>query len=124
MSFTGYAPATPTYGMAPGTRLQCDFALTDILGVAIVWIILSIVTFGIALLFFPYYFQRMLLNRTVVVDAGGHRLGGFRSDIGFADMLGHMILWVLLVIVTLGIAYIFYVFRAQAFVISRTILVP
>ncbi len=38
-----------------GHRLKCDFTVGEAIGQIIVWIILSIVTLGLALFVLPYY---------------------------------------------------------------------
>lgn len=52
-------------------RLRADVAIFDILGHLLIWLILSIVTFGIALFFFPYSFSKFIINRTYVIDESG-----------------------------------------------------
>ena len=45
-------------------KFVCTVGLSDVLVQMIIWIILTVVTFGVALPFFAYYFVRMIINRT------------------------------------------------------------
>lgn len=47
-------------------KLVNTLNIADILLQTIVWIILLIVTFGIALPFFVYYFVRLVINKTEI----------------------------------------------------------
>lgn len=44
----------------------------------------------------------------------------FRCRIGFWEMVGHLVLWLLLIIVTLGIAFFFYIYRVNRVVMEET----
>jgi hypothetical protein len=45
-------------------KLVCSLDFGDVLIQTIVWILLIIVTLGIALPFFGYFFLRLIINRT------------------------------------------------------------
>lgn len=91
-----------------GYGLNCDFSVGEAIGQLIIWILLSIVTLGLALFVLPYYFVRAPINRTSLVDGQGRIVGRLRADIGFGAILGHALIWLLLTIVTLGLAYLIY----------------
>jgi hypothetical protein len=115
------APTPPT---PPYTRLRCDLGVAEAVGQVIIWLLLSLVTFGLALFFFPYYFARLVVGRTVMVDAGGTVRGRLRSDIGFGMALGHAVIWLLLTIITLGLAYFVYLYRVWKIVIDQIEVTP
>jgi hypothetical protein len=48
-------------------RYECQLEFADILVHILVWIFLSIITFGIAMLFYFFTTLRLCLNKTVVV---------------------------------------------------------
>jgi uncharacterized membrane protein YjgN (DUF898 family) len=100
-------------------RLKADVAIMDILGHLILWLILSFITFGIAMFFFPYSFSKFILNRTSVVDEFGAERR-MRCNIDMFSDLGHVILWILISIVTLGIGYIFYFYRIWNYALNNT----
>ena len=47
-------------------KIVCNLNFGQILLQTILWILLSIVTFGIALPFFAYYFIKIILNNTEI----------------------------------------------------------
>ncbi|MGF1748922.1 DUF6693 family protein [Vibrio cionasavignyae] len=100
-------------------RLKADVAIFDIIGHLILWLILSIVTFGIALFFFPYSFSKFILNRTYLIDANGVERK-MKCDIDLFSDLGHVLLWFIISILTLGIGYIFYFYRVWNYALNNT----
>ncbi|GAL26677.1 hypothetical protein JCM19239_179 [Vibrio variabilis] len=100
-------------------RLRADVAILDILGHLLIWLILSFVTFGIALFFFPYSFSKFILNRTYVIDDMG-RERKMDCDIDLFSDLGHVLLWFVISILTLGIGYIFYFYRVWNYALNNT----
>lgn len=47
-------------------KLVNNLDFGDVLVQTIVWIILTIITFGLALPFFAYYFLRLIINKTEI----------------------------------------------------------
>ena len=103
-----------------GSKLKSHVSVIDIIINSIIWLILSIVTFGIAFFFYIYYYNRFVINKTDIVDASGKIIGTLKCNLGFGDILGHSIIWILLTIVTLGLGLFFYFYKALAFIISKT----
>lgn len=91
-----------------GFRLKCEFTLTEGVGLLILWVLLCIVTLGLALFVLPYYFLKAPINRTALLDPSGVRVGRLSVDVGLADILGHALLWLVLTLLTLGLAYLVY----------------
>ena len=92
----------------PGYRYECDFSLGNAVWQLILWVILVVVTFGLALFFLPYYFLKAPINRTWLVGPDGRRVARLSVDVSFADIFGHMLLWLILTVLTLGLAYLVY----------------
>ncbi|MDW4499453.1 DUF6693 family protein [Sulfitobacter sp. D35] len=101
-------------------KFRCEFGIADAIGYAILWFLLVIVTLGLAAFVLPYYLPKVVLNRTVVLDENGHEVGRLDCIYSLGEMIGNAILWLILSIVTLGLAYIVYIFRVQRVVLSRT----
>lgn len=101
-------------------RLRSDFSIGDSIGHVVIWILLTIVTLGLALMVFPYYINRAVLNRTKVVDQVGNEIGHLDCKFNLGSSIGHVILWLILIIVTFGIAAFFYVYRVLRVVINET----
>lgn len=91
-----------------GKNLKCEYTLSEAIGQLIIWLILVVVTFGLALFVLPYYFLKAPINRTYIVDTDGAKLARLNVEVDFASILGHAFLWLILSIVTLGLAYLVY----------------
>lgn len=100
-------------------RLKANLPVLEILGHLLIWFILIIITLGIALFFFPYSFAKFVLNRTSVIDSQGVERR-FTCEIDIMSNIGHIILWIIISIFTLGIGYFFYVYRVWGYALRNT----
>ena len=100
-------------------KLRAEIAIIDIVGHLLLWIILSIVTFGIALFFFPYSFAKFVINRTFIQKNDGSERK-LDCNIDIFSNLGHIILWIVISILTLGLGYLFYVYRVWNYALNNT----
>ncbi|WP_325048586.1 DUF6693 family protein [Salinibius halmophilus] len=103
-------------------RLKADISIIDILGHLIIWLFLSIITFGIALFFFPYSFSNFIINRTFFIDENGNCKRMF-CNIDLFSKIGHIIVWIIISILTLGLGYIFYFYRVWNYALNNTSIV-
>ena len=94
-------------------RFQCDFGMTEAIGSFIIWLLITIATFGLASLVAPYYVLSSIINKTWIVDANGQRLSQLNVNFTFAEIVGHAVIWLILVIVTLGLALIVYYYMVM-----------
>ncbi|WP_199197114.1 DUF6693 family protein [Ensifer sp. NM-2] len=101
-------------------RLKCSFSTTEAIGSVIIWIILTVITVGLALVVFPYYLNRAVLNKTELLDGTGRAIGRLNCTFNIGHSVGHVILWVLLIIITLGLAGFLYVYRVLRVVLNET----
>jgi ABC-type antimicrobial peptide transport system permease subunit len=92
----------------------------EAIGNVILWIILTIVTLGLALIVFPYYFNRAVLNQTEVLDLTGTPIGRLNCTFNVGHSIGHVLIWAILIIVTLGLAGFLYVYRVLRVVLNET----
>lgn len=92
----------------PGCRLACDYSVADGIGTVILWVLISTVTLGLGLFVAPYYILKSPINRTTLLGPDGTVLGRLHVDVNLAEVIGHVIIWVFLSIVTLGLALILY----------------
>ncbi|MBB3427020.1 uncharacterized membrane protein YjgN (DUF898 family) [Rhizobium sp. BK312] len=102
------------------SRLKCSFSVAESIGSVILWIILTIVTLGLALIVFPYYLNRAVLNKTELLDGSGRPVGRLNCTFNIGHSIGHVVLWVLLIIVTLGLASFLYAYRVIRVVLNET----
>lgn len=112
---TNYAPG--------GLMLSCRIPFWEMVGHIILWVLLSIITLGIGAFFFVYSVQKMVINHTDVVNRRGDRVGRLRCEFSVTSSIGHVLLWVLLTIVTLGLALPFYIYRVNRVVTSASELI-
>ena len=101
-------------------RLKCSFTTVEAIGSVVLWIILTIVTLGLALIVFPYYHNRAVLNKTELLDGSGRAIGRLNCTFNIGHSIGHVILWAILIIVTLGLAGFLYVYRVIRVVLNET----
>ncbi|QIE23392.1 hypothetical protein SBC1_12750 [Caballeronia sp. SBC1] len=100
--------------------LKSDLSVGDIIGHAVIWILLSIVTFGLALFVFPYYMARFIIGRTNVVDASGMRIGRLECTIDLASIVGNIVIWAIISVLTLGLGYIVFMYKIYAHCLNHT----
>lgn len=87
-----------------GWRLDPSFAMSDVFVHILVWTVLSVVTLGIALVFWPYASAKLVLNAVEIIDSEGRRVGKLRCQLGVGTQIGHALLWYILSVITLGFA--------------------
>lgn len=102
-------------------RIKADLDLWSIIGHVILWIIIIVITVGVGLFFFPYSFAGYVLNRISVVDPStGNCIGRLECKMNLASQIGHVILWIIISVVTLGIGYIVYLYKTWGFAMNHT----
>lgn len=103
-------------------RLKCSFSTVEAIGSVVLWFILTIVTLGLALLVFPYYFNRAVLNKTEVLDGSGRAIGRLNCTFNIGHSIGHLLIWLILILVTFGLASFLYVYRVLRVVLNETMI--
>ena len=106
--------------LTANSRFQCDFGVAEAIGSFIIWILLTIVTLGLAAFVAPYYVLSGVLNKTWIIDENGQRLSRLRVNFTLAEIIGHAVIWILLTIVTLGLALLVYYYMVIKKVLNRT----
>ena len=106
-----------------GGRVEAQVSFGDILGHCVLWLIISLVTFGIGLFFYPYSFAKLIINRTYIWDHEGKRCR-LRCDLNAGDQLGHIIIWLILSVVTVGLAFPFYLYKVWNAALNKSIIIP
>lgn len=101
-------------------RLKADIAIIDIIGHIILWLILSFLTLGLALFFFPYSFARFIIDRTALCDPDSGIERRLHCDIDIFSNLGHIILWMIISLLTFGLGYIFYFYRVWNYALNNS----
>ncbi|MDN2663776.1 DUF6693 family protein [Psychromonas sp. 14N.309.X.WAT.B.A12] len=102
-------------------KIQADVGTIDILGHIILWFLLIMVTLGIAAFFYPYSFSKFVINRSELIDDQGKaRKMSCNTDL-FGN-IGHVILWMIISILTLGLGYAFYFYKVWNYSLNNTTL--
>ncbi|MBL4695700.1 MAG: hypothetical protein JKY77_02975 [Rhizobiaceae bacterium] len=91
-----------------GYKLKCDYSVSEAIGIIIIWIIISFFTLGLGLFVMPYYVLKGPINKTTLINENGEKVGQLHVDVHLPEIIGHMIIWVLLTIVTFGFAFFIY----------------
>ncbi|KAF0175303.1 MAG: hypothetical protein FD162_606 [Rhodobacteraceae bacterium] len=99
--------------LGSGQKLACDFSVSEGVGTVILWVIISILTLGLGLFVAPYYILKAPINRTKLIAADGSVIGQLHVDVVLTEIIGHAVIWVLLSIITLGLALIVYQFAVM-----------
>ena len=100
-------------------KIQANVGTLDILGHLIIWFIIIIITFGIGAFFFPYSFSKFIINLSELIDEQGNS----RKMVCNTDMfgsIGHVILWIIISIITLGLGYAFYFYKVWNYSLNHT----
>lgn len=107
-------------GLPQGAKLKSHVSVVDIVINSVIWLLLCLITFGLAFFFYIYYFNKFVINKTDVMDSNGNKVGSLKCNLDFGDILGHAIIWIVLAIITLGLGLFFYFYKALAFILSKT----
>ncbi len=91
-----------------GYKLRCEYSVSEAIGSIIIWILISIVTFGLGFFVMPYYILKGPINRSFLVDGNDNKVGELHVDVDLGSIIGHAVIWILLAIVTLGLAMFVY----------------
>ena len=91
-----------------GTGLKCEYSVGDAIVQAIIWAVITTFTLGLALIVLPYYFLKGPINKTFVVDQSGQKLARLHVEVHLTQIIGHLLFWLFLSIITLGLAYLVY----------------
>lgn len=104
-------------GGGPG-KFKSNLSMAGVLGHIIVWILIVLVTFGVGIFFWPYAAMKLVLNSIEVHSGAG--IQRCHCDLGFSEQLGHILIWAIISVLTVGIAYPFYIYGVARTAINRT----
>ena len=114
---TSHASSAPVF---QNLQLKSELGAFDVLGHLIIWLLLTLVTFGLALFVFPYYMQRFIISKTFAFDGEGRKVGRLVCTIDLASIIGNIILWAIISILTLGIGYLVFLYKITAHCMTHT----
>lgn len=105
-------------------KLRSELSTGEIVGHMLLWVLLGLVTCGLALFLFPYSMGTLVINSTTLLDEQGRAVGRLRCSRGVGDHVGHAVLWWLFSLITLGIAGFFYAYRVATDLLGDTVVDP
>jgi hypothetical protein len=117
MKYDG-APLVATIG-----RCRTRLSIFQVIGHVVIWVIVATLTLGIGALFWPYAAAKLILESIVIVDERGQANATLRCNLAFGEQIGHVVLWLILIVLTGGFAGLCYLFGVAHFVINRTELI-
>ncbi|WP_345815239.1 DUF6693 family protein [Paraburkholderia sp. PREW-6R] len=100
--------------------LKSSLTIADIIGHAIIWVLLVPLTLGFALFVYPYYLYRFVISKTTAYSADGREIGRLACTIDLATIIGNIVIWAIISVVTLGVGYIFFMYKIIAHCMSHT----
>lgn len=103
-----------------GTRIKCELSLASIIGHAIIWILLTLVTLGLAIFFYPYFLFRFVVNHCYLTDPDGKKIAKLSCEIDAASIIGHVVIWFILSVLTLGLAYFVFAYKVFSHCLNNT----
>ncbi|AIL31935.1 DUF6693 family protein [Basilea psittacipulmonis] len=104
-----------------GLKLKSDLSVAEILGHFILWFFIILCTFGIGSILFPFYMNKFILNHTTVIDKNTKEVKGhLRCELTLAPIVGTIVIYLLLTLVTLGIAYFVYLYKITTLALDAT----
>ncbi|MYD08854.1 MAG: hypothetical protein F4X02_02310 [Chloroflexi bacterium] len=101
-------------------RCRAQLSIFQVIGHVVIWLIISTVTLGIGALFWPYAAAKLILESIILTDETGHPSARLRCNMGAGEQIGHAVLWLILIILTGGLAGLCYLFGVAHFAINRT----
>lgn len=106
-------------GMADlsGKTLQCNLTMWDVLSHVTLWILVSIVTFGVGLMFWPFAAAQMVADSVVILDDSGKKHSKIRCNINVMVQASVVGLWLLIIMLGGTWLYILSVVIAATFAI-------
>ncbi len=114
----------PSYGYLRNIRLKCEIGVFDAILFVLVWLVIAVVTLGIGTVFAFYYFYNAIIDKTYVTDRNGEPIARLECDLQLTEIIGHIVIWIVIGFVTLGIGFLVFHFMIFRMCLNRTIVVP
>ena len=99
-------------------EFQPTWRVKSILWWIVLWILLTIITFGLASIPFYYAAAQKLIHKTLVYDNNKQLVG--ELNVSLENLYGHITGWVFLYIFTAGLASLFFPFVALRRILDNT----
>jgi uncharacterized membrane protein YjgN (DUF898 family) len=104
-------------------RFYCELTIGSSIGHLILWYLIIIVTFGLGAFLYPYALAKYVINKTWIME-GDRPVGHLRCDLDIVSQIGHAFLWIILSIITFGLAALIFLYRVGCVVANETYVDP
>ncbi|MFW5488557.1 MAG: DUF6693 family protein [Desulfovibrio sp.] len=104
-------------------RFYCELTIGSSIGHLLLWYLIIICTLGLGSFLYPYALAKFVINKTWIME-GDKPVGRLRCDLDIPSQIGHVLLWILLSIVTLGLAALIFLYRVGCIVANDTVIEP
>lgn len=101
-------------------RLRSDLTIPRVIGHVAVWLLVSLATFGIGALFWPYAAAKLIIDSVVISDEFANSTARLRCKFTPGQQFGHVLFWAVLIFLTGGIGALFYPFSVAVIAINKT----
>jgi hypothetical protein len=112
------------YANLNNVRLRCDVGIGDAFLFIVLWMLISIFTFGIGAIFSLYYFYNLFIDKTHILDQNGDEVATLECQLKLTEIIGHIVIWLIIGIVTFGIGFLFFTFMIFKMCVNNTVVVP
>ncbi|MBE0631838.1 MAG: hypothetical protein IH603_19965 [Burkholderia vietnamiensis] len=100
--------------------LKSELTVSDVFGHFIIWVLLSIVIVGFALFVSPYYMYRFVISGAIAKSSDDKFIARLECTIDLATIIGKIVVWPLISIVTLGIGYAIVLYQILSHCMNHT----
>lgn len=101
-------------------KIKANVRALDIFVHLVIWFLLSLITLGIALFFFPYSFAKFIINRSELIDDNGV-VRQLQCNTDMWGNIGHILIWMIISLITLGFGYAFYFYKVWNYSLNSTV---
>ncbi|RXJ74070.1 hypothetical protein CS022_05360 [Veronia nyctiphanis] len=103
--------------------INAEIRVRDITLHLVIWLMLTILTLGLAFFVYPYAFAKFIIDRSSIVQPDGSEKPLY-CDVDIFSNIGHAVVWLVITIITLGLGYFFYFYRVWNYSLNNTKILP
>ncbi len=104
-------------------RFYCELTIGSSIGHMLLWYVIIILTFGLGGFIYPYALAKFVINKTWIME-GDRPVARLRCDLNVASQVSHVFIWIILCILTLGLAGLIFLYRVGRIVANETVVEP
>ena len=101
-------------------RLRSDLTIPRVMGHIAVWLLVSLATFGIGALFWPYAAAKLIIDSVVITDESANSTARLQCKYKPGQQFGHVLFWAVLIFLSGGFGALFYPFSVAFIALNKT----